>query len=114
MIRTAISPRLATRTRVKGTAGLSSGGAAGRPHTEQGLAGLDYLGILRADLGDHAGNPRRNGIEHLHNLDEADRRTLADGAADGDEGGRGGVRLAVEQPLQGSLDDEGSGFGRVP
>src|SRR5262249_14918463 len=67
--RTAISPRLAIRTRriVMSLVQFSSG----RAHAEQDLPVFDQLGVFCADFRDHAFDPGRHCVEGLHDFDEA-------------------------------------------
>src|SRR3982750_3426866 len=74
MIRTAISPRLATRTfsnirvfRVD----LRLNGGLSRPELEEGLAKFDGLGVFEQDLGNNAFGLRLNLVHHLHGFDNA-------------------------------------------
>src|SRR5215203_6413902 len=89
--RTAISPRLAMRTRRTGvrpgaraalarlcTAGL----AIVRTDPEQHLLVLDHLGVLRAHRDDLAGDRRDDRVHQLHDLDDRQLLVRPDGLPD--------------------------------
>src|SRR5436190_15159809 len=67
IMRTAISPRLATRS-------FSNIAASGRAQFEEWLAELDRFGILHQDLCDEAFGFGLDLVHHLHRFDDADDR----------------------------------------
>src|SRR5690242_7850436 len=92
--RSAISPRLATKTRetlIRLSLGLTCG-----LDDEKGLAVFDELAVLHANLCDLSAHARLHGIENFHDLDETDRRLLIDFAAELDERLRAGLRRRVK------------------
>src|SRR6266404_705320 len=66
MMRTAISPRLATR--------IFSNIALSRPKLKQGLAELDRLGIFHKGLGHDPFGFSLDFVHYFHRLDNADDR----------------------------------------
>src|SRR6266481_5250613 len=91
MMRTAISPRLATRSfsNILGSRG---------PQLEQGLAELDRLGVFDHHLSDHSFGFGFDLVHHLHGLDDADDRVEINLNPDFDVWGRFGRRGAVKSP----------------
>src|SRR5712691_305884 len=125
MTRTAISPRLATRTRenISGPPGgiLVPPGAAMPPEgsldsverdaddrleLEQKLAELDRLGILDVDRADDALDVGLDLVHQLHRLEDAERLTRGDGVALLDERRRAGLRGTVEGADHRRLDPD--------
>src|SRR4051794_33823111 len=73
MIRTAISPRLATSTRrtgVRAGDGAVTGLVIVRTDPEQHLVVLDHLGVAGADLDDLARRRCDDRVHQLHDLDD--------------------------------------------
>src|SRR5688500_8979977 len=68
--RRAISPRLATSTRLIGKFGSSA--LVFGPQLEQRHAVFDELAVGHADFGDDAFDARLHGVEQLHHFDQAD------------------------------------------
>src|ERR1051326_3895738 len=93
--RSAISPRLATKTRetLMLFFGLTGGG-----DDEQGLADLDELAVLPEGFDDLAADARLHRVEDFHDFDQADGRLLVDFRAELNERLRAGLRRGVESP----------------
>src|SRR5690348_14519194 len=70
MMRTAISPRLATNT--FSNMGKVVGKPSGRPDLEQRLAELNGFAVFNKDLGDHTPNLGFDFVHHLHGFNDAD------------------------------------------
>src|SRR5215210_9029117 len=92
--RTAISPRFATRTRLKS---IQRPGEHGL-EVEERLAELDRLSVLDVDLPDHALDLGFHLVHQLHRLEDAERLAGCDRVALLDERRRPGLRCAVERP----------------
>src|SRR5580658_3357602 len=72
MMRTAISPRLATRifSNMVQVEARPSGG----PDAEKGLAKFDWFGVFDEDMGHDAFNLGLDLVHHFHGFDQADDR----------------------------------------
>src|SRR3989304_5783796 len=92
MTRTAISPRLAIKTRVT----LMDGSRSGGFDQKERLAMLDELAVLHDRFDDHAFDAGAHTVENLHDLDEADGGIFSDRIADSDEGRRARFRGDVK------------------
>src|SRR6185436_3609055 len=92
MMRTAISPRFATRTRLKSIQWPSEH----RLEVEERLAELDRLAVLDVDLLDHALDVGLDLVHQLHRLEDAERLAGRDGVALLDERRCSRLRGAVE------------------
>src|SRR5512135_2096142 len=90
MMRSAISPRLATSTFWNNVASV-------RLDREQLLAELDGLRVLRVDRHDRARRVGLGLVHGLHRLADAERPALLDDVADLHEGLGVGIRRAVER-----------------
>src|SRR5919199_1876788 len=92
MTRTAISPRFATRTRLK----RIERPPVQRLELEEQLPELDGLGVLDRDRADDALHVGLHLVHELHRLEDAQRLPGRDGVALHDERRRTGLRRAVE------------------
>src|SRR5256885_12983214 len=111
--RTATSPRLATRTRLKRIEGPAVQGL----QVEEKLAELDRLGVLDVDRADDALDVGLHLVHELHRLEDAERLARRDRVALLDERRRPRLRGAVEgadhrrldahEPVRGRLDRHG-------
>src|ERR1051325_1737859 len=99
--RSAISPRLATKTRERLM--LSLGLACGLDD-EKRLVVFHELTVLHEDFDDLAAHSRLHGVEDFHDFDQADGRLLVDFRADLDERLRAGLGRRVESPDHRSRD----------
>src|SRR2546423_5475145 len=90
--RTATSPRLATRTRLKRIEGPAVQGL----QVEEKLAELDRLGVLDVDRADDALDVGLHLVHELHRLEDAERLARRDRVALLDERRRPRLRGAVE------------------
>src|SRR3569832_2329439 len=88
MTRTAISPRLATRT---------FSNMLGGANLEQGLTEFDRLGVLDEDGGDHAASFGLDLVHDLHRLDDADNGVRVNFRADFDVIGGFGRGSAINR-----------------
>src|SRR5262245_45204357 len=128
MTRTAISPRLATRTR----SNTVERDACDRLELEQELSELDGLRVVDVDRADDPLALRLDLVHQLHRLEDAERLAGPDGVADLHERrsvrvrrpveGADHRRLDAQEPVRGRLHGDGRrlagrgerGRGRLP
>src|SRR3954468_23930347 len=101
MTRTAISPRLATRTRRIGDCLKSVGGV----ELGDDVAGAHDALVVNRERAKAAADLRLHLVELLHDLDEADDGAVLDDVALGDERRRVRVGTAVEDAGDRGSDD---------
>src|SRR5258706_6269034 len=106
MMRSAISPRLATRTflNIRALPGFAAARST-RLDREELLSELDGLAVLRVDRHDRAALVRLDLVHELHRLDDAERLSLLDVVAELCEGLGLGIHRAIERADDRRRDD---------
>src|SRR6058998_2840891 len=111
MMRTAISPRLATRI----FSNMTGDGTLVRrlkwPNLEDRLAEFDRFSVIDEDFSDHSANLCFDFVHHFHGLDDANDRVGSDLGPNLDVVGRFRRRSAIQGPDHGGFDLEFAGNG---
>src|SRR4029450_8113636 len=102
--RTAISPRLAMRTRVNIAFLEDRDATVGELELEEQLAVLDRLRVLGVNRDDGPRLVDLHLVHELHRLEDAERLAGDDNVADGHERARARLGRTVERPYHRGLD----------